>query len=144
MKIRLRCLLWALALAPGFSSCSTEPVTSEFGDAASARAGRVTRRSLRCGDPRSIRDFKDYLLASVNPDPYEVERWALCLCGDAARQAGVNGRRPLPAQAALAAPAYDVNSRDESVAQIRDWFKGNLPITEAQAAKMTDCLYGKE
>ena len=44
----------------------------------------------------------------------------------------------------MAAPSYDVNSRDESLAEIRDWFKGNLPITEAQAAKLADCLYGKE
>jgi len=99
---------------------------------------------LECKDPRSIRDFKDYVLSNVDPEPSEVERWAVCLCGKAARQAGVNALRPSPAEAALAAPSYDVNSRDESLAEIRDWFKGNLPITEAQAAKLADCLYGKE
>jgi hypothetical protein len=104
----------------------------------------VTRRPLECKDPRSIRDFKDFVFAEVRPDPDEIERWAVCLCEGAAHQAGVNAHRPSPAEAALDAPSFDVSSRDESRARIRDWFKGNLPITEAQAAKLTDCLYGKE
>ncbi len=109
-----------------------------------ASSNRVTRRPLVCQDPRSIRDFKDYVFAKVNPDPDEVESWAVCLCGAAARQAGVNAHRPIPLEDALAAPSYDVNGRDESLAEIRDWFKGSLPITKAQAVKLADCLYGKE
>ena len=144
MRPRTKGLLWASLLAPLLAGCSSAPVASEFGDAAVAPHGRVTRRSLECQDPRSIRDFKDYVLSDVNPDSDEVERWAVCLCGIAARQAGVNAHRPPPAEAALAVPFYDANIRDGSLDQIRDWFKGNLPITEAQAAKLTDCLYGKE
>ena len=126
------------------AGCSSAPVTSEFGDAALPNPSGVARRSLECKDPHSVRDFKDYVLSEVDPDPDEVEQWAVCLCGNAARQAGVNAHRPPPADAALAAPTYDVSSRDESLAQIRDWFKGNLPIADAQAAKLADCLYGKE
>ncbi|MDD5629860.1 MAG: hypothetical protein PHU21_12395, partial [Elusimicrobia bacterium] len=144
MKTRWRRLLWALALAPGLAGCSTEPVASEFGDAAPARPRPVQKRALNCRDEGSIRDFKDFLLARVTPDPFEVERWAFCLCADAAREAGVNAVRPAPAQFGLAAPTYDVHRRDESLAQIRDWFKGTLPISAAQAAKLTDCVYGKE
>ena len=144
MRPRTRALFWASLLGPLLAGCSSAPVTSEFGDIAFAPTSLVTRRSLECKDPHSIRDFKDYVLADLNPDPHGVERWAVCLCGDAARRAGVNAHRPPPAEAALAAPSYDVHSRDESLAHIRDWFKGNLPITEAQAARLTDCVYGKE
>lgn len=84
------------------------------------------------------------MLSEVDPEPDDVEHWAVCLCGKAARQAGVNAHRPPPVEAALVAPTYDVNSRDDSLAQIRDWLKGSLPINDAQAAKLTDCLYGKE
>jgi hypothetical protein len=142
MRLRMRDIIWVSLLGPLLGGCSSAPVTSEFGDA--APSGRGALRSLQCKDPRSIRDFKDYLLSDVSPDPAEVERWAVCLCGVAARQAGVNARRPHPAEVALAAPSYDVRSRDSSLADIRDWLKGNLPITEAQAAKLADCLYGKE
>jgi len=105
---------------------------------------KVTRRPLVCKDARSIRDFKDYALAEVNPEPDEVERWAVCLCGVASRQAGVNARRPRPAEAPLTAPSYDVHSQEGSLAQIQEWLKGALPLTEEQAAKLADCLYIKE
>jgi hypothetical protein len=99
---------------------------------------------LECKEPQSIRDFKDYVFADVNPDSDEVERWAGCLCGNAARQAGVNEHRPPPVEEALAVPSYDARSREASLAQIHEWFKGNLPITEAQSTQLADCIYGKE
>ena len=144
MRPRTRDILWVSLLGPLLAGCSSAPVTSEFGDAALAPTSRVTRRPLECKDPRSIRDFKDYALSDVNPDSDEVESWAVCLCGIAARQAGVNARRPTPAESPLAAPNYDMRSRQDSLAQIAEWFKENLPITEAQAAKLADCRYGKE
>jgi len=133
-----------MCLGPLLAGCSMAPVPSEFGDTAVARSRRETKNRLNCKDPRSIRDFKDYVLADVNPDADEVERWALCLCGDASRNAGVNGIRPRPTEAIPVFPAYDVGSPDQSLSRIRDWLKGSLPITEAQAAKLADCLYGRQ
>jgi hypothetical protein len=142
--MRTRDILWASLLLPFLAGCSSAPVASEFGDASYAPSSQPERRPLDCKDPRSIRDFKDYVLADVNPDFDEVESWAVCLCGRVARRAGVNAHRPRPVEVALATPSYDVRSREESLAEIQDWFKGNLPITEEQAAKLADCLYGKE
>jgi hypothetical protein len=101
------------------------------------------KKRLNCKDERSIRGFKDYVLADVNPDANEVEHWAVCVCGDAARKAGVNGVRPRPTEIIPAFPAYDMSSPDQSLANIRDWFKGSIPVTEAQAAKLTECLYAR-
>ncbi len=144
MRPRLLVIGWLSILGSLLGGCSSAPLVSEFGDAMPASSDRGTRRPLECKDPRAIRGFKDYLLSEVTPDPDGVERWAVCLCGGAARQAGVNAHRPPPAEVALPTPSYDVRSRDASLAEIRDWFKGNLPITDAQAAKLADCLYGKE
>jgi hypothetical protein len=119
------------------------PVPSEFGEVPAARARPVVRSRLNCKDERSIRDFKDFALAEAQPDPDEVERWTLCLCGDASRKAGVNGIRPRPAEAVSGFPAYDLSRPDQSLAKIRDWFKAHLPLTGAQAVKLTDCLYGR-
>ena len=133
-----------LAFLPALlAGCSTAPVPSEFGDAAVARSRPVVKKRLNCKDERSIRDFKDYVLADVNPDADEVERWTVCICGDAARRAGINGVRPRPTEIIPAFPAYDLGSPDQSLSNIREWFKGNIPVTEAQAAKLTECLYGK-
>ena len=144
MRLRTRGFLMAALFGALLYGCSTAPVPSEFGDAAAARARPVVKKSLNCKDERSIRDFKDYVLADVNPDPDEVERWALCVCGDASRKAGVNGVRPRPTEIIPAFPAYDLSGPDQSLANIRDWFKGNLPVSEAQAAKLADCLYGRQ
>jgi hypothetical protein len=133
-----------LACLPAIlAGCSAAPVASEFGDEPAARARPVVRSRLNCKDERSIRDFKDFAFAEVQPDPDEVERWALCLCGDASRKAGVNGIRPRPARGVSGFPAYDLSRPDQSLAKIRDWLKAHLPLTEAQAARLTDCLYGR-
>lgn len=133
-------LLLLLTLTAG---CATAPVPSEFGDTEPQRARPVVKRRLDCRDERSIRDFKDFTLAEVQPDPDEVERWALCLCGDAARRAGVNGIRPQPTSGVSGFPSYDLSRPDQSLAMIRDWFKAHLPVSGAQAGKLTDCLYGR-
>ncbi|MBI5239900.1 MAG: hypothetical protein HY926_05470 [Elusimicrobia bacterium] len=130
-------------LLPLLAGCSTAPVPSEFGDVPAPRVRPVVKKRLNCRDERSIRDFKDFTLSEVQGDADEVERWALCLCGDASRRAGVNGIRPRPADGASGFPSYDLSRPEQSLAGIRDWLKAHLPLDEAQAARLAECLYGR-
>ena len=109
-------------------------------------APRRQARPLDCRDLRSVRDFKDLAETRLALAPAEAERWSVCLCGDAARQAGGNpaGQVMPGPPAASAIPAYDRNNPAESLAQIRDWLKAHLPISRTQAAALTDCVYAPE
>ena len=141
MKLSGMKILVTTCLLPLLAGCATTPVASEFGDNPPVQTGSASVHPLDCGNPHSIKDFKDFVLHNLDSDPSVGEKWAVCVCGGAARSAGVNPRRPVPAEAVATVPAYDTSNPDESMALIRDWLKINLPLTEAQVTKLSDCLY---
>ena len=143
MRLRLLIISGMAILSAFPTGCSTVPVPSEFGEAALARSSPSIPDSLNCKEPRSIRDFKDFVMGGAGLDSGEVERWIVCLCGNAARALG-DAHQPASMLSVSPYPAYDADNPAQSLAQMRAWSKSNLPISDTQAARLAECLYGNQ
>lgn len=102
-----------------------------------------TEQTLDCSDPQDIRDFKDAILATLDPDARSAEMDARCLCGKAAGRAGRNTPAPPKPRSVPAFPPFDSDDPAASMEKAKDWYLRHLPVNGAQAAQLAWCAYGK-
>lgn len=101
------------------------------------------KQALSCSDPQSIRDFKDVILAELNPEAKWADSDARCVCGKAADKAGRNKPPPPQPTSVPKFPGFDAKIPDASMKEAKAWYKQYLPVNDAQAAKLAQCAYGE-
>ena len=96
-----------------------------------------------CRSPESIRSFKSAVARDANPTAGVEDKWARCLCGEAADPV-VRAREPDETRGYPAFPAFNSNDAKGSVEREARFFQQHLPVDRPQALLLVNCVWNKD
>jgi|GEM_PF-3984335 len=105
------------------------------------RARKTTGKPLDCGNPQSIRDFKDVILGTMSGQRYmkRVNEWTGYICGAAGAKAGFNNPLPQEPRSVPKMPRCGKDWSAKQCAQVlaEEYFNPNLLLTDEQSQKLS-------